>query len=166
MSKKSESESQSPGTEAAPRYEHTQHGYWQWIISGLLVITVLWQWNGGDWIEPLMPLVLFIGTMILLMLSFSWLRVADGGNHLLMHFGPLPLATKRIPYTRITSVKCGRMSLFDGWGIHWFPGHGWTWAVHGFECAVLHLGDRRLQIGTDDSAGLAAFLEERIAEHR
>ena len=64
--------------------------------------------------------------------------------------------------TRIESVEPGRSSLLDGWGIHYFPGRGWTYNLWGFDCVVLRMKKKTLRVGTDDPDGLLEFLQSRV----
>ena len=48
-----------------------------------------------------------------------------------------------------------------GWGIHYFPGRGWTYNIWGFACVKLTLGRKIIRVGTDDADGLARFLGEK-----
>jgi len=156
-----------------PSYEHTQTGGISWLLAGLgLAFLALSAWvalgqpitpEGG---EPAAALAVG-GAGALLLLSaaaFHRLRVRDGGEALEIAFGPLPLFARRVPYAAIRSVRPGRTSLIDGWGIHWVPWRGWTWNLSGFTCVVLELeGGRRLRIGTDDPGRLVAWLEARAS---
>ncbi len=95
--------------------------------------------------------------------SFKYLLVRDETDHLAMRYGPLPLFRGRIPYFRITAVEEGRSSLIDGWGIHYAPGRGWTYNLWGFGCVKVSMSKKVVRIGTDDVAGMAAFLKTKIA---
>lgn len=83
------------------------------------------------------------------------LRVRDEGDHLWVGYGPFPLVCTRVPYARVEGVAFGRgpaprWPRLSGW--HWGPGPGWV---------ELRLGRRRLRIGSDDPAGLAAVVGRR-----
>ena len=98
--------------------------------------------------------------------SFQHLTVADEGNRLLVHYGPLPLFRKRIWYDDLRHVEAGRTNILDGWGIHWIPGRGWTWNIWGFACVVIRLDRGTLRVGTDDPHGLVQFLRSRMKSSR
>ena len=96
----------------------------------------------------------------LLGFAFMWLETSDQGDHLLVRFGPLTLARRRVRYDRVTAVRRDRSSLIEGWGIHLGP-RGWIWNLWGREVVELDLDKGRLRIGTDDPDGLLRFLQER-----
>ncbi len=109
--------------------------------------------------------VLFAASGLFVLLSFSFMRltISDGGDHLKVAFGPIPLLWRRVPYADITAVQPARSALLDGWGVHYFPGRGWTWNLWGFDCVELTLDGRRtLRLGTDDPQGLRDFLQQRM----
>lgn len=146
-----------------PEYEHTQTAPMGWLITlpGLALIAA-----GLYPVDPnaVVPLVLSGAAIVVIGLSFQWMRVVDEGDALAVRYGPLPLFHKRIRYERITAVACDRTSFIDGWGIHWVPGRGWTYNLWGFDCVRLTLqGNRILRIGTDDPAGLKQFLDQQCA---
>ncbi len=91
------------------------------------------------------------------------MTVRELGEALEVRFGPLPLARTRIPYEQIRSVRSERTGLIDGWGIHYIPGRGLVWNVHGRDCVRLELKNGRpFRIGTDDPEGLAAWIRQKI----
>ena len=92
---------------------------------------------------------------------FGSLTISDEGDCLALRFGPLPLLRKTIRYADITGVAIGRTSVVDGWGIHYFPGRGWTYNLWGFACVKLKLGRKIIRVGTDDAEGLAEFLKQK-----
>lgn len=101
--------------------------------------------------------------MLVAAAAFRHLTVSDEGQFLLVEFGPLPLFRRRIEYADIEQVKRTRSTFLDGWGIHLSPSGGWTWNLWGFDCVDLYLPrGRKLRIGTDDPAGLEAFLRSRV----
>lgn len=86
---------------------------------------------------------------------FATLRVRDGGDHLWVGYGPLPLVSTRVPYESVEGLTFGRgpaprWPRASGW--RWGPGPGWV---------ELRLGARRVRIGSDDPATLAAFVRRR-----
>jgi hypothetical protein len=83
-------------------------------------------------------------------------------SDLALRFGPVPLLGKRIPYAQIRGVRAARSKLFDGWGIHWVPGRGWTFNLWGFDCVEVDMQNgKTLRIGTDDVDGLVGHLVAR-----
>ena len=90
------------------------------------------------------------------------LTVADTGRHLTVRFGPIPAMGTKIQYTDILTVEPARSNILDGWGIHWAPGKGWIYNLWGFDCVRFSLQNGKcVRIGTDDAAGLIAFVQSR-----
>ena len=101
------------------------------------------------------------GILALCGLAFGSLTISDEGEYLALRFGPLPVLRKTIRYADITGVEVGRTKIIDGWGIHYFPGRGWTYNVWGFACVKLTLGRKIIRVGTDDAEELAKFVREK-----
>jgi len=64
----------------------------------------------------------------------------------------------------MVAVKRGRSDLLDGFILAYGPGRGWIWNLWGFDCVRVQTTKGVLRIGTDDAAGLAAFLGGRLLE--
>ena len=62
----------------------------------------------------------------------------------------------------MTGVEAGRSTVLHGWGIHYMPGEGWVYNLWGFDCVVVHLGQKNIRIGTDDVQSLAGFLKGKV----
>lgn len=147
-------------------YRNTQHGRWYMItifVVGYLLIL--------DYFLPGRPIpwwvyLLVVGIVGPVTLSFSSLTIYDGGEALVVQFGPLPIFRKRIPYRSITRVEKGRTTFLDGWGIHYRAGWGWTFNVWGFDCVRVFCGKTVYNLGTDDPEGLLQFLESKLSENR
>ena len=140
------------------RYHHTQKGpifLFMLTIAIALAVSAGLFWNSGF----VAALLLFVSALFLFFsLSFRQLTVEDQGEYLALRFGPLPLFGTRIPYAAMTAAEADQTSLFDGLGIHYFLGHGWTYNLWGSECVVIHLGNRVVRVGSDDVANLLSFL--------
>jgi hypothetical protein len=148
--------------ESVTRYHHIQKGP---ISIALLAIAVLLSVNAWLSWDSGLPGVLFLGgaaLFLFLAMCFRQLTVKDEGEWLRLRFGPLPVFGTRIPYSSITAVETGRTSLIDGLGIHYAPLRGWTYNLWGSECAVIHLGDHLIRVGSDDVASLVNFLHVRV----
>ena len=145
-------------------YSHTQKGRLHVILYVGAAATLAMLWIPG--IDMCLTIVISAAALALVIcgMAFQTLTVEDEGQRLAIRFGPLPLFSKRIPYDRITDVKPGRSSFIDGLGIHYIPGRGWTYNLWGYDCVEVRLGKKVIRIGTDDVAGLAAFLQSRIQE--
>ncbi|MCR9247173.1 MAG: hypothetical protein NXI31_19240 [bacterium] len=140
-----------------PRYEHTQHSpLWYALLLPML---------GGIVIAGMSEEAGLIGfgvaaavAFAVLAASFGTLTVQDAGEVLRVRFGPLPLFGTSVQFAAIQSVRATRSRLIDGWGVHWIPGRGWTFNLWGFDCVEVTTDRGLLRIGTDDPAGLVAFL--------
>ncbi len=146
------------------RYEHTQTAPLYLCLVVIAVGTCVAAWFAP---ELAVQIILVVTGVLMMGLAccFRQLTVRDDGDHLLICFGPLPLFHRRLAYADIEVVAQGRSTIFDGWGIHLTPGGGWTWNLWGFNCVNVTYRKgaklRRIRIGTDDPAGLAAFLSEK-----
>jgi hypothetical protein len=149
-----------------PRYRHTQNGpsfRLMAAIGALLVAlagvaALLWQL---PW--PCVVAVAGAGVFVVLAgACFHRLTVADEDDRLAIQFGFLPLFGKRIHYAEIKAVEIGRITLFDGWGIHLNLRGRWVWNLWARDCVVIRHGETT-RVGTDDANNLAAFLKRRIA---
>lgn len=144
-----------------PEYEHTQRGHWH--LAMLLLAAVGWALA---LVAPMPnPFPLFASGLAalfaLLGLSFMTLTVRDGGDRLLIRYGPIPLMRGSVRYDQITNAAEDRTNWLDGWGVHWVPGRGTTYNLWGFQCVRLEVGLRTIRLGTDDPEGLLAFLRRR-----
>ena len=150
----------------APKYDHTQTGPWYLLLlaSGIVFLSVGWLAPG----DPVADVVLPVSAwgMALLAMSFRSLTVIDRGNHLALRFGPVPLFRKRVPYADLEQVERGRLSILDGWGIHYSLRGGWVWSMWGFDCVVVRYRGRTLRIGTDDADNLVGFLSQQRPDAR
>ena len=142
-----------------PEYDHTQKGWWHWVLHGMAVLVLALGWNTP---APQAVIVLFAALFVLLGLCFAHLTVRDGGDVLELRYGPLALFRKDIPYAEIRAVEKTRSDILDGGGIHYVPGRGWIYNLWGLDCVRITLEGRSTRVGSDDAEGLAAFLEGRI----
>ena len=141
------------------RYRHTQVG---WVILGVAAAVVALAWAGlppEATAAARFPLLLGAA----LVLVFGALSVAVDDDAVRLRFG-IGLVRKRIPLRDVKSWREVRNAWYLGWGIHMFPG-GVLWNVAGFDAVELLLaGDRRLRIGTDEPANLAAAIARAKGE--
>jgi len=143
-------------------YHHTQRAPLCLILYALAVTFLVVAWVLRN--EPV-PIWVFLAPALLTLFlapSIHHLTVADQGEHLLIQFGPLPLFRRRVKYEDIESVEVGRTTILDGWGIHWSLRGGWVWNLWGRDCVVLRLRKGTLRVGTDETEGLARFVEGKI----
>lgn len=144
-------------------YRHTQRSplaFLLLVVAGVQIGTSVTLWE-----IPLVAIALLLAGLLIVVIaaSFGWLTVSDGGDHLNVRFGPLPLFGTRIPYADITAVEPGRSSFIDGWGIHYIPWRGWTYNLWGFSCVKLTLvGNKVIRVGSNDAPALADFLRTQV----
>ena len=143
-------------------YEHKQSAPTHLIFLPFFVIVsiVAWQSQGDEAAQTLCVVAAIVFAVVAS--SFAHLVVKDAGDHLILHYGPLILFRKRIPYRHIQSAAPDRSRLIDGWGIHWVPGRGWTYNLWGFDCVELKVNGKRVRVGSDDVENLVAFLRGKL----
>lgn len=144
-----------------PQYEHTQIGWMRWLMYALFAVMlgVLYLNPADPVLQILMPSLALV--FLALAFTFGDLTVRDESEELVVEFGPLHIARKRVPYDEILGVSTGRTTFMDGWGIH-YTGGGWLWNLSGYDCVVLELkGKRKLRIGTDEPVKLCEFLSTK-----
>jgi hypothetical protein len=138
-------------------YNHTQHGRRHNVLFAFTFVSLTDAWLARGEAIVVTLLVLAV-TFALCGLMFGSLTIRDEGQWLALRFGLLPVFRKRIRYADITDVEVGRISILDGWGIHYFPGRGWTYNIWGVDCVKVKLGRKIIRVGTDDAEELARFL--------
>lgn len=146
-------------------YRHRQVGWiHRIVVPGFLgsAALVLLFWEDP---RPAGLAILGVVGLILVLsaLAFRHLDTEVTDRELRVAFGPLSLARKTVALTSIRTVRRGRSSILDGWGIHWRPGVGWIWNVAGRETVELLLEEGSFRVGTDDVAGLMDALERARA---
>jgi len=144
-------------------YRHTQRAPLHFLLWLVALACVAGALLAEDVVAASVALAAAALLVAALALCFQSLTVRDGGQVLVIRFGPIPLFRRTVRYAEIRSVRSGRSALIDGWGIHWMPGRGWTWNLWGRDCVDLEFEHGTLRIGTDDLEGLLAFLRERVA---
>jgi hypothetical protein len=147
-------------------YAHTQKGRLHLVLYAAAALMLGFMWLPGTPAVAAVALAAAALAMVVCAMAFQTLTVEDEGQRLAIHFGPLALFRKRIPYDQITGVRPARSRFIDGWGIHYVPGRGWTYNVWGYDCVEIRLGKKLLRVGTDDVAGLTAFLQSKIHRPR
>jgi hypothetical protein len=145
-------------------YQHKQTGKLYLLVLLPAMISALPAWSLRAIPSALAVLAAIVMVDILGAFCFRHLVVRDEGDCLALRFGPIPLLSKRLPYAQMTAVEPGRSNLLDGWGVHYCPGRGWTYNIWGCNCVKVQMGKKTVRIGTDDVAGLLAFLQTKIAK--
>lgn len=92
---------------------------------------------------------------------FARLTIEERPDQLRVRFGPLPWGGTSLRYEHVRGARRARSSLLDGWGVHWFPGRGWTFNLWGFDCVEVQTDRGLLRLGTDDPDGLVRHLVQR-----
>lgn len=145
-------------------YRNTQYGKWYllipFVIGLLLIVDALAPGPPIPWYAYAISTAA-VGVSIL---CFTSLTVRDGGDRLVVQFGPIPLIWKTIPYRSITRIEKGRTRFIDGWGLHFSRTGGTVLNVWGYECVRIWCGKRLYSIGTDDPEGLFNLLENKVRE--
>lgn len=154
---------QSARSELTSEYTHTQKGPWPWVLGIVSVVMLVAGAAGLSQALPVGILLIVVSVIIALLgCCVGTLTVSDGGDELLVRYGPLPAFRFRIPYDSIRELRIAQSRLIDGWGIHYIPGRGWTCNLYGYDCIEFYSGKRLTRIGTDDPNGLYQFLQNRI----
>jgi len=146
-----------------PEYEHTQWAPLYWVMLAPVLVLMVVAILVGVASEALLGMFAVASIIVLTAFSFRQLLVRDEGDVLALRFGPIPLFRKRIAYADIAAAERDMSTVFDGWGIHWVPGRGWTYNLWGFDCVRVTLKNgRTIRVGTDDPEALARFLQEKV----
>jgi hypothetical protein len=144
-------------------YTHTQRAPLHWLLSGYVLLLVVLAFVvplEAAWVQGLLLVV--AASVLFLAFCFRCLTVRDEGDALAVRFGPIALFRRSVPYAAMRGAKRARSAILDGWGVHWFPGRGWTMNLWGRDCVEIELERGLLRVGTDDPDGLTAFLEARL----
>ncbi|MCA9103333.1 MAG: hypothetical protein KDA63_19395 [Planctomycetales bacterium] len=143
------------------RYSHTQRAPLHYVIEFWAIVALAAAWFVRDNVVVFGIVATGAAVTLLFALAFRTLTVADAGDALYIRFGPLPLFAKRFVYADIAAAEAAKSRWIDGWGIHWIPWRGWTYNLWGFDCVKLDVGGKTVRIGSDDVAGLVAFLHHK-----
>jgi hypothetical protein len=149
-----------------PDYEHTQRGRWHYIMLLLGAVMLAGAWLGREEFPVPFILVAVAAVFVIVALMFMTLTVRDGGDRLLLRFGPVALLRASFRYEDITAAAPDRSKLIDGWGIHWIPGRGTTYNLWGYDCVRLVVRGKTVRVGTNDVENLAAFLRKKVGERQ
>lgn len=143
-------------------YEHTQRGWFHCMLLAIGAAMLTAAWLTQD--QPPVPTILFVSAILMIALAAAFMRltVRDGGDRLVLRFGPLPLLGKSFRYADISEAAPDKSRTIDGWGIHWIPGRGTTYNLWGYDCVRLRVGGKTVRIGSDDVENLAAFVRSKI----
>ena len=110
---------------------------------------------------PWLVVALF-GLLALGLLTYATLTIDVDDDRILARFG-IGFIRKAIPVADITRCEIVRTPVWWGWGLHWTPS-GWLYNVSGRAAVRLELkGQRPLMIGSDDTEGLKAAIDARLA---
>jgi hypothetical protein len=144
-------------------YQHTQKAPLYLLLCGVAILLLVAAWFARSAPGPIAILLVAVAAILVVFASaFRQMTVADGGDGLVIRYGPLPLFRKKIPYASIRSAEPGRSAFIDGWGIHYIPKRGWTYNLWGYSCVVLIVDGKPLRVGSPDAENLAMFLKSKI----
>lgn len=141
-------------------YAHTQRSPLKWFFFALTALLLGAAWAVRE--QPVVGMAISAGALIagLCGLAFSKMTIKVTDNELMARSGPFPLIATMVRMEDIMEVRPARTSILDGWGLHYFPGRGWTYNVWGRDCIEVITPHRRLRLGTDDSERLCKTLWE------
>jgi len=139
-------------------YEHTQKSPLYLILIALAGGMSAMAWQVRAEAAAMQALLAAAVVLVLIALMFKHLTIRDGGESLIVRFGPLPPFGSRIRYADISEFAADRTKVIDGWGIHWIPGRGYTYNLWGFDCVRLVVNRHVIRLGTDDVQGLIDLL--------
>jgi hypothetical protein len=135
------------------------------VFYPLVLVQLFLAWKLRDDATACWLMLAIAALLVLLSFTLRQLRIRDGGEYLVVRFGPLPLFGRRIRYADLRSVERGRTSVLDGWGVHWVPGRGFTYNLWGFDCVTLGVQGQTVRIGSDDVERLFEFLQGKLPRH-
>jgi hypothetical protein len=149
-----------------PTYEHTQQGTLiRWALGGSIVGLIALRvamktpfWAPGDAIVGLVLLV--VAAALVLMHA---LTVIVDDRTVTVRCGP-GLIRRTVPLAEVRTARVVRNGWYYGWGLRVTP-RGPLWRVSGLDAVELDLGRACWLIGTDDTQGLLAAIEEARASH-
>jgi hypothetical protein len=138
---------------STPTYQHTQNG--KVIVISMGAMAALIAIIG----TTVFPLVLFaLAILVLVAWLFHSLTIEIAEGELCWRFGP-GWIHKHVTLDEIVSAKPVRISVLEGWGIH-YSRFGWLYNVSGFGAVAITLrSGKRFCLGTDEPEVLAAKLE-------
>ena len=149
-------------------YQHRQTG---WVMLVLAIVpfaclATIWILTPQSQRELPAPLLPGIGILTAVALfGFSSLSVTITRDHVLARFG-IGLVRKTVALADIVAVEVARTRWYQGWGIHWTR-DGMLYNVAGFDAVRLRLASgRKVTIGSDDAARLAAAMRRAIDDRR
>ncbi len=142
-------------------YSHRQTGQFikhiVAIATGVVAVAIYMAAPQHTWLA-LLAIVIAMG--VTFVFGSMTIQVADGS--LSWWFGP-GVWRKSVPLRDIAAAEQVRNKWWWGWGIRYY-GKGWLYNVSGLDAVEVTLKDgKMLRLGTDDPAGLAAFLRQAIA---
>lgn len=141
-------------------YKHTQTGYL--ILFTLLVVTLLFGFilTQNEFHFEILVFMLFI---LLILASFSSLKVMVDENHLRIKFG-YGIFKKRFLLREIVSVRTVKNHWYYGWGIRvWFWPYMLIYNVSGFDAVEITMKNGKIyRIGTDEPAKLEQVILQSI----
>lgn len=141
-------------------YKHTQIGYL--ILFALLCVTLLFGFilTQNEFNDSILAFMLLI---LLILASFSSLKVMVDENHLRIKFG-YGIFKKRFMLREIVSARTVKNHWYYGWGIRvWFWPYMLIYNVSGFDAVEITMKNGKIyRIGTDEPAKLEQVILQSI----
>ena len=85
-------------------YEHTQHGAWHRIFLAVAGAMLIGAWFARREPHAVVFVLAIAAVFLLCALIFGSLTIRDGGQWLVLRYGPLPIIGKTFRYADVTSV--------------------------------------------------------------
>lgn len=145
------------------KYKHTQIGY---LMLSVALATMLFF----IWINSIIPpeenstfITIFMGLIVLLLLSFALLQIAIDEKYLRIKFG-YGIFRKKFLLSEIVLVKAVRNHWYYGWGIRiWFWPYMWIYNISGFDAVEITMKNGKIyRIGTDESKNLERAIAKSL----
>ena len=141
-------------------YKHTQIGYL--ILFALLGVTLLFGFilTQNEFNHSILAFMLLI---LLILASFSSLKVTVDENHLRIKFG-YGIFKKRFMLREIVSARTVKNHWYYGWGIRvWFWPYMLIYNVSGFDAVEITMKNGKIyRIGTDEPTKLERVILQSI----
>jgi len=140
------------------QYRHVQIGYLMIVISILLIIIFLTIPNQEE--DMTFPRIV-LGAALIIIASFSTLKVWTDTNNLSLRFG-YGIFSKKFELKEISSAKAVRNKWYFGWGIRYnIALRQWIFNVSGLGAVeILMKNGKSYRIGTDEPEKLEQAIKQ------
>ena len=140
-------------------YQHRQFSPWPLAALGLVsALSAAYTAKGCKRRASSLPSLGFA----LFVLQFCVLSTRVDESGLSWNFG-LGFPSGFIAFDEIAGVELAKTKLWEGYGIHWTPRHGWLWNAAGRDAVRIRKRHGAvITIGCDDAAGLYDAICSRL----